>query len=155
MSRFFGVLQQCALGQIHHQLSLVDYVWGSSSVVKKCREETHYFSTQGCSAGSTVCFTEFLLDEDLVAKKLDAIAVERRGVSRTRDGRRGHTALVIPTRTFCGIGSHPLHPTSTTQGPLRSYVGLRSHKKYAFMTFIASLLLLNRVFLSASAKNRQ
>lgn len=76
MSRFFGVLQQCVLGQIHHQLSLVDYVWGLSSVVKKCRKKTHYFSTQGCSAGSTVCFTEFLLDEVLVAKKLDAIAVE-------------------------------------------------------------------------------
>jgi hypothetical protein len=55
---------------------------------EKYREETHYFSTQGCSAGSTACFTEFLLDGALVAKKLDAIAVERRVVSRTRDGKR-------------------------------------------------------------------
>lgn len=45
------------------------------SCEEKNQEKTHYFSTQGCSAGSTVCFTEFLLDEDLAAKKLDAIAV--------------------------------------------------------------------------------
>lgn len=35
--------------------------------------QTHYFSTHGCSAGSTVCFCVDLFEGALAAKKLEAM----------------------------------------------------------------------------------